>query len=194
MSRAVALLISALLLQGCTNLHVMSHVPLSTMSRLSSLRLAEIEPAELRVAARMPEHIEPRRDGVKVRIDVAASGQTAGFRDDLTLEAAVEPDEFSALSSHRRGGTRLWVYRLSGSDVTRLRRTNALAAGRPEVARVSIAVGVDACSRAPLGSARLETTTFLRTNASGFFVLTEDLDLRSVVPERDLATKVPPCE
>jgi hypothetical protein len=92
------------------------------------------------------------------------------------------------LSAHRRAGSRLWVYQLSARDIERLRR---FIADRGDASSVSIAAGVDACQRNPLGSATLPTTTFLRTDAAGFFVLAEALDLRSVVSERDLATKIP---
>lgn len=175
----------AALLCGCASLHVMSHVPLSTMSRLSAMKLAEIEPAQLRVAARMPEHLEPRKDGVKVTVAVGSS------RMELTLEPAAEPRELVSLSRFERRGTRIWSFRLSSSDTARLERVIATAGGGQR--QVSIAAGVDACHRRPLGTAPLLTTTFLRTDASDFLVLAEDLDLRSVVPEAQLAAKVPPC-
>lgn len=194
MRRSSILPIVLLLLPGCTSLHVMSHVPLSTMSRLSAMKLADIDPVQLRVAARMPYHIEPRRDGVKVHLTMAGPGPAAGTTEQLILEAANEPQDLAGLSGHRRQGSRLWIFRLSEADVARLRRTIALSAGGSGERRISIAAGVDACRRAPLGSAALPTTTFLRTNASGFFILTEDLDLRGVVSERELVTKVPQCE
>lgn len=166
----------------------MSHVPLSTMSRLSALKLAEIDPAQVRVAARMPERIEPRRGGVKVSIAV---GTPAAAKLEFILEPAPEPQELAGLARFQRPGERLWSYRLSAADVVRLQR--ALAGAGAAQSSVSIAAGVDACRRDQLGTAPLPTTTFLRTDAAGFMVLTEDLDLRSVVPARDLATKIAPC-
>jgi len=178
------------LLGGCTSLAVMSHVPVSTMVRLASLKLAEIVPSELRVAARLPEALEPRRDGVKVRLDVSGSSPAARRSADIVLEPAIEPGELARLSAHMRAGFRIWVYRLSAPDVERLKRFIAEAGGR---SGVSIATGVDACHRKPLGEGRLLTTTFLRTHATDYFILTEELDLHSVVSERDLAARVPPC-
>jgi len=84
----------------------MSDVPLSTMSRLSSLKLAEIEPAELRVAAHLPDALEPRPRGVTVRIDVAGQNQGKTAEAELILEPAVEPSELASLSLHRRAGTK----------------------------------------------------------------------------------------
>jgi len=182
-------LLGAALAGGCASLTVMGHVPLSTMSRLASLKLAEIDPAELRVAARLPDALEPRSHGVKVRIDVA--GMKHGSAGELILELAAEPSELAPLSAQRRAGHRIWVYRLSHSDVDRLKAVIAAASG---ASGVSIAAGVEACYRKPYGLAPLPTTTFLKTNATGFFVLTEDLDLRSIVSQQDLASRVPPCQ
>jgi hypothetical protein len=178
-----------MLLAGCTSLHVMSHVPLATMSRLSSMKLAEIDPAHLRVAARMPAYLEPRRGGVTVSITIGAKDAA---KTELVLEPATEPSERSALSKFQRPGSRLWSYRLSSADAARLQQ--AIRAADGGQTSTTIAAGVDACRRGPLGSEPLPTTTYLRTDASGFFVLAEDLDLRSVVSERDLASKVPACE
>lgn len=186
MPRSSVLLLALIILSGCSSLHVMSHVPLATMSRLSSLKLADVAPAQLRVAARMPEHIEPRKDGVKVTVTV---GQA---KTELILEPSVEASELAALSRYARAGTRLWSYRLSAADGARLQRMITAAAGAGQQ-QVSIAAGVDACRRGPLGSQPLPTTTLLRTDATGYLVLAEDLDLRSVVPEADLASKIPPC-
>lgn len=163
----------------------MSHVPLATMSRLSALKFTDIDPAQLRVAARMPVLLEPRKDGVKVTIAVGLTKM------ELILEPAVETQELAALSRFLRPGMRLWNFRLSSADSARLQRTIATSGGQHQV---SIAAGVDACRRGPLGNQSLPTTTYLRTDASDFFVLAEDLDLRSIIPEQDLLAKVPSCD
>lgn len=191
--RTALLLSAAVLLPGCTSLHVMSHVPLSTLSRLSSLKLAEIDPAALRVAARLPERLEPRKDGVKVRIAVAASRQAKRTNDEFVLEPVTEAHELAALAGYRRNGTRLWTYRLSPHDAARLQGIIASSMATSAGGRVTVAAGVDACHRGPLGSEPLPTTTFLRTSMSGYMILAENLDLRSVVSARELATMVPAC-
>jgi hypothetical protein len=70
MIRIGLLTVLASLLGGCKNLHVMSHVPLSTLSRLSALPLTDIDPELLRVGARLPAALLPRPQGVKVKIDL----------------------------------------------------------------------------------------------------------------------------
>jgi hypothetical protein len=181
-------LITALLLAGCSSLHVMSHVPLSTMSRLSSLQVSKIEPAALRVAARLPTHLEPRPVGVKVNFTIEAKETS---KSEFVLEPAQTPAELAELSKFQLPGARLWSFRLSEADAARVLQ---LIKASPSDGRSSVSIGVDACHRGPLGTQPLPTTTLLRTDVSGYFVLTEDLDLRSVVSESDLASKVPPCD
>jgi len=178
----------AALLAGCASMTVMSHVPLATMSRLSTMTISDVEPAELRVAARLPETLEPQRQGVKVRIRASPTWE------EFVLEAASEDRDLEPLASYARQGTRLWAFRLTAADVARLQRiTNG--AGRDGASRsLEIAAGVDACHRGLLSGDALPTTTFLRTNRTGYFVLTEDLDLRTIASERDLATNVPACK
>jgi hypothetical protein len=183
-------LVGAALVSGCASLAVMSHMPLSTMSRLSSLKLAEIDPAELRVAAHLPDALEPRSHGVKVRIEVAGMNDRRNSAMELILELAADPSELAPLSAHRRAGHRIWVYRLSHRDVDRLKTLIAEVVG---ASGVSLAAGVEACHRKPYGSEALPTTPFLRTSVTGFFVLTEDLDLSRVFSKQDLVSRVPPC-
>jgi hypothetical protein len=141
------------------------------MSRLSALKLANIDPEQLRVAARLPEMLEPRRDGVKVRVDVRGSEVHDGSTLEFILEAAIDSAELVPLSAHRRAGSQLWVYRLSPRDIERLQR---FIADRGDASSVSIAAGVHACRRNPLGSAsvrpqHLFTLTHINGHRTGLW-------------------------
>jgi hypothetical protein len=182
----------ALLLGGCTSLHVMRHVPLTTLSRLSTLTLQDIEPELLRVGARLPKALWPRPQGVKVQIDLTRNAGRPRI-EDFTLEPVTDARELETLAPHRRAGAEVSVYRLSAADVGRLKRILSELNGPAGAKGVSVSVGVDACQRTPVQAGALLTTTYLRTNASGYFILTDDLDLRSVISERDIATNMPPC-
>ncbi len=186
----VASLLGLLLLSACASVAVMSSVPLSTMSRLSSLTLAEIDPGELRVAVRLPDGLEPRPLGVRVTIEVAGKERAVPGPHVLVLVPAAEPADSAPLESYRRTGTRLWIYRLSTEDAARLKRLMAAGDGGTGA---SIAAGVEACWRRPLGASPLPTTTLLRTGRTGYFVLADDLDLRRVVSDADFADRVPAC-
>lgn len=102
---ALALALVALL-TGCTNLHIMSHVPISTMSRLSTMTIRDIDPQQLRVAARLPTVLEPRPQGVKVRLEIVRGGGTAKS-EELALEAATESGELLPVAKWERPGERL---------------------------------------------------------------------------------------
>lgn len=178
-----------LLVSGCASLSVMSHVPMSTMRRLAALKPADIEPAQIRVAARMPEIIEPRSDGVMLFVTV---GQVAPAPMRFVLEPAPEPQELAPLAPFQRPTTRTWNYRLAAADVLRLQQVMARATGTG-VQSVSISASVEACRRADLRGQPLPTTTFLKTDAGSYLVLLENIDLRSVASEDDLEAKVPDC-
>lgn len=184
-------LLALLLLTGCTTLNVARHVPLSTMSRLASLKLEDVDPATLRVAARLPLILQPQIGGVKVHLNVA--GGSGKQEREFILEPAMERDETAHLANYERPDARLWIYRLAKDDIEAFRQIRSEAEGAAGRNRISISAGVAACHREALESKPLPTTTFLRTNTSGYFILAEDLDIRSIVSEKDLATKVPPC-
>lgn len=192
MIRSGAALLS--ILSGCASLHVMSHVPAASLQRMWSLSPADIEPEELRVASRLPAALEPRPDGVKVVVTEAATSGGAGARHTLILEQATDASEESPLAMHGRAGFRVWVYRLAAADVTRVRKIRDRAAKASGLGGGSIAAGVDACRRGAIGGAPLPSTVLLRTSVrAGYFKVIEDLDLRAVVSEVELATKVPAC-
>lgn len=193
-SKSVAAAVAALLLTGCANLKVMSHVPLSTIARLTTMKLSDIDPSQLRIGARLPVDLEPRPLGVKVRMTLSRNGAPPRT-EDFVLVAVDEEAESLVRKRFQRADARLWFYALSERDVTRL---NTIMSERDHVARkeavsLSIAVGVDACRRATIDGRALPTSTYLRTNRADYIVLVEDLDLRSVGETADLMTRVPLC-
>jgi hypothetical protein len=191
-ARASFLLV-LLLTSGCSSLAVMSHVPLSTLSRLATLKVEDVDPDQLRVAARLPSVLEPRPQGAKVQITVLRSGATSKVTESFTLEPVTQPTELAPLAAWEQPGAHVWLYRLMPADVVRLRYVVAEGSAPSTGSSVSISAGVDACHRAPLGSQALPATTLLRVNRSGYFVLVDSLDLRSVVSDTDLDRNVPGC-
>jgi hypothetical protein len=187
----VALL--AALAAGCTNLTVLQHVPFMTMSRLASFDLTKIDPTSLRVAARLPEALVPRSEGVKVTMRAGREDERTRY--DFVLVEAVEAEEVGSLLGYRKAGYKLWIYRFAPADVARLTQLGArlMAVGNSQ-SRASIEANVEACRLGELPSGALLSTTLLRTDATGYFVLFDDLDLRAVIPEAELAARVPPCK
>lgn len=97
MLKAVPLL-TVLALGGCASVAVMRSVPMSTMSRLSSLDLGKISPSDLRVAARLPTSLEPQPGGATVQLQWKAgnAADTLNF----VLEQGTAPDEIGRLAHY----------------------------------------------------------------------------------------------
>lgn len=192
MLRIAAFTILATSLTSCASVYVMSHVPTATMAKLSAMTVADIDPKELRVVARLARGLEPQPNGVKVTLGLSAP-QGGRRAETFALEALQTSSEMAAVARFQRLDEGLFVYQLSAADMARLSRIideTAQASGRKSI---SISAGVDACHRGPLAEGALPSTTILRANTSGYFVLAEDLDIRRLVPASELAAKVPAC-
>lgn len=194
MLRRVVLLAIATLLHGCASLHVMSHVPFSTIKRLWSFDAGKLDPVSFRVAARLPDVLEPRE--VKVTIDVARDAQKQHL--ELILERAMEESERAAVAGYVKTGHTLHIYRASAHDAARITKLRdemlaARADGNAKAGNGQIAAAVKACRRGDLKGAPLPVTTLMRTDRSGYFVLLDELDLHDVVSTAEFDKEVPPC-
>lgn len=184
-------LLALVALGGCASAAVMRSVPIATMSRLASLDLSKISPSQLRVAARLPAGLEPQPGGATVQLQWKAG--SAGDKLNFVLEQETAPDETGRLSRYDLAGARIWLFRLSAPDVARLEAARSRALDTRATVALSISAGVAACHSGGLPTGALLTTTYLRTDGSDYFPLSENLDLRAVVSAQDLASKVPPC-
>lgn len=182
------LLAIALTTSGCANVAVVSAIPLSTYKRMWSFNIDKLDLAGFRVAARLPTVLEPT--AVKVKLDFQVDG--ARRHEELRLLPAREPEELKSLQRFARPGFALFVFRLGAEDSSRLEklRSDTTKGGG---GRGSLSVGVDSCRHAPLPSGPLLTTTILRIDAGGYFVMFDDLDLRAVVSDGELAGQIAPC-
>lgn len=193
--RFVLLSAVAGLAMGCTSLHVLSHVPLSTMQRLWSFDVMSLQTDVFRIGARLPDTLQPRE--VKVTIDVKRDGDRR--RVELDLVAEDIQTELAQLRRYEKKGFRVFIYRASAADVARIEtlRAEMIAGQKGEGpargASGQISVGVKACRTGELGVGPLPTTTLMRTDTSGYFVLVDDLDLRSVISPDLLEKEVPKC-
>lgn len=182
----------ALQLAGC------GHMPVTSMVKLARVDLASSEPAELRAALRLPQAIRPMHNQVHLKI---AARLANGWeeRQDFRLSEIVDPAERALLRDEVEPGTHLFAYRLDASEVARLTafreeiKRQQAASGRRGGA-VTISVEPAACRSSELPPGAVLFTTYLRTAETGSYVpLARDLDLREVVPGRDLAAEMPLC-
>jgi hypothetical protein len=188
--RLIAIIGGGLFAGGCASLTVMSHVPLASLVRLIALDVSKLDTHELRVAARLPAGLEPRKRGVKVTLESWSENEKKTARTELVLAEASESSEMAPLAAEAISGMKIWAYKVDPHDFDRLERLRAEAAGH---GHGSISVGVDACHRGPLPEGPLRSTTYLRVDASGYFKVVDDIDLHSIFSEADIVANVPAC-
>lgn len=192
-ARLAAALAGALALAGC------GHVPLSTMARLRSFDAMTLDPAQLRIAIRAPDWIEPRPDGAKLTFKVSRDG--ALLREEaFVLEPAEELAERARLAAFQRRGERIAPLRVSTADADRIRalqmEMQALRAAGAGKTALSVAAAVEACRRGETPAGPIRTTTLLQPDpATGYLVLLDEVDLRETARKAgvDLTEKLPPC-
>ena len=182
------LAVALAILPSCTSM------PVTSMVKLMRTDFANIDPAVLRVAVKLPQTVKPRRGGVKLKLTLATDG--AKQEREFVLDDLNDPAELLSLRAELSRGTEIHAFRLDPADVARLIavRDDMLAA-KQRGAKGSIIIGVsaDGCRAGPLPD-KVPLTTYLRTEADGeFFALARDIDLRAAVSAEQLATKLPPC-
>ncbi len=127
---------------------------------------------------------------MKVTLDSWSEDKKKTERTELVLADAPESSELAPLAADAMSGTKIWVYKIDPHDFDRLQRLRAEATGH---GHGSISAGVDACHRGPLPKGPLRSTTYLRVDASGYFKVVDDIDLRSVFSEADIVSNIPAC-
>ncbi|MBL8590334.1 MAG: hypothetical protein JNK46_17500 [Methylobacteriaceae bacterium] len=184
----------AVVLSGC------GHVPLTTMARLSGFDPGEVDPAQLRVAIRAPDWMEPRSGEAMLKFTLGRRSGAAVREERFALEPAESPQETARLAAHRRAGERVWPWRVTAADVTRIRalqeEARRLRATDPSLDRLTFGAAIEACRRGEAPSGPIRTTTFLQPDAAtGYLTLLDGVDLRETARKAgvDLDDKLPPC-
>lgn len=183
----------ALTLSGCW------HVPLSAIWRLREIDSSQVDPARLRLAARVPQWLEATPGSAKVRLTVQRGSEPDRVFE-LILEERGESADLAALAPESRPGAHFLVFRASAADVALLRglQAEARAAKAADPSRKgggSIALEAKACSRNPPPEGPIMIDLYLSVgDKGGFFKIYEDVDLRELhKPESRPEEVVPPC-
>lgn len=134
----------SLLLSGC------GHVPLTTMAKLRNFDIATADPAQLRVAIRAPDWLEPREGGAAILFKLK-QGDAAEREERFALEPAEEPAETAQLAGHRLPGERIRAWRIAAAEVARARafqeEGRAARIARPGRTQFTVATALDGCRR-----------------------------------------------
>jgi hypothetical protein len=176
------------------------HVPVSTLYQLRKFDPATFDPAPVRIAVRLAEAIEPRKGSAVFRMTLTMPGREPEKQQhDFVLEPVplvAEP----GLQSFRKGGEAIHVFRFSAMDGDRIRTIQREAAEAKSKGmrggQLTIEVSSKACRKGPLPEGALPSTTLIRTEAQGpYLVLLQDVDLRAEARKHNenLDAEIPPC-
>jgi hypothetical protein len=190
-ARCVMGLPLVLLLGAC------GHIPVMSMLKLARIDFKTTDPARLRIAVKLPSSIKPQRDKLRLRITVQIPN-SADTVQDFVLSEISDPAELAMLRKDVDAGAHAFAYRLDMAEA------NKLAAFREELLRkkqegsrgggLKIDVVPEACRSGEVVSGAVPFTTYLRTpETDGYLTLAEDVDMRTVVPGRDLVSEMPAC-
>jgi len=188
----LVLLAIAFLLAGC------GHMPVTSMIRLARADLAATDPAQLRAAVKLPRVLKLKPAGVALRIGVKL---TNGEEDtqDFVLREVSDPADVVALHAELEPNTQIFAYRLDPAEASRLAAFRDALKKKQEASgrrggNLTITVRPDACRAGDLPDRPVYITTYLKTAETGGYVpLARDVDLRMVLPGRDLAAEIPVC-
>jgi hypothetical protein len=199
MSAASRLLVIPLVVLVFSMLGGCGHMPVMSMVKLARVEFDKTDPALLRAAVKIPKVLRPMAQGVALRISV---GLRSGEREthDFLLSEISDPAELYALRPEVDAGSQIYAYRLSAAEVERLGLFRAgllkrQQAGGGRGGSLTIEIKPDVCRTGTIAPGPVLTTTYLRTGESGGYVpLARNVDLRTVIPGRDIVAAIPACK
>lgn len=173
------------------------HVPVTSMLKLARIDFKTTDPASLRVAVKLPSSIKPQRDKLRLRVAVQLPGSDETTQD-FVLSEISDPAELAMLREEAGAGAHVFAYRLDTAEANKLVAFREdLLKKKQEGSRgggLKINVVPEACRSGVVASGEVPFTTYLRTPETGGYVtLAEDVDMRTVVPGRDLVSEMPAC-
>src|SRR5215510_5950488 len=181
-----------LVLAGC------GHMPVTSMIKPARADLASTDPAQLRAAVKLPRTLRLKPSGVALRIGVKLADGAEDTQDFMLREVS-DPADILSLRAELDPGTHVFAYRLDPAEAARLAAFRAALKQKQEASgrrggALTIAVKPDACRAGDLPDRPVYVTTYLKTAETGAYVpLARDVDLRTIVPGRDLAAEIPVC-
>jgi hypothetical protein len=180
----------ALLITSCT------HMPVTSMIKLARTDLVGTDPGQLRAAVKLPRAVKPQRMVLRVDVRLNDGGEEG---QEFRLREVSEPRDVLVLHQELDANTHIYVYQIDPAEQGRLiafresLRDKQKARGG-KGGSLTISVRPEACRTGELPKGPVYFTTYLRTQETdGYVPLTRDVDLRTVLPGRDLAAEIPLC-
>jgi len=170
-------------------------VPLTSMWKLINLDFMTVDPAKIQVAVVMPGTLQVQEGGAIIVAGLQKSKRGPATKERFILQKTNEPLSPGAANYPELNYE---VFKIARQDVARLRalqdKIRQLESKYPNDSRGFLSVSAAACSSVALPQGPLLVTTLLKTrDDQAFFILTKDVDLRTIVPKDKLEAEFPPC-
>ncbi|ASP35531.1 hypothetical protein [Labrenzia sp. VG12] len=197
---SAARLLAAAVLAWCVA--ACSHVPLTTMVKLSRFDLLKTAPDGLRIAVKYPDSIRIPDGGAQMRLTVTEkSNGEVQLKEEFAFTRVDTAAEKAELAGALQSGWRVEVYRLPAGRIGAFKAFQShltdMSKGDREKVDGSMELSVDACLLSATRPDRILVSTFLKASELGGFVpLLKDADLRELMAAEDLdgdAAPLGPC-
>ena len=180
---------ACLLVTGCAS------VPVSTMWKLRNFDLIETDARKLRVGVRMPNHIRLKPGDVNVMVKLLKKGRTEETSR-LDLSEVTDAKELAGVSTYRKSGFSVTVYRLTEGALKKLSVFKAQF--RQQKKRFGddvsgqMSVTTTGCVKPGFNNRPVLVTTLFKSSETGsFVVLTAERDISKLLRQ---AGSIKPCQ
>jgi hypothetical protein len=194
-----------LLALGWMGLAACSHMPISTMISLRNFDFVEFDPAQLQIAVRLPDALEPLPGEAKLSVSFWSDGQE---KDRITEQFNLSVDEGqqhkAQLARFQKQGNKIFAFSLKDNDVERVRalqtkgramRKEATGQGQGK-GHLELQINVKSCRHGDLPSGPLMMVIYLKPDAAtSYLVFLDDIELRQTASDAkvNLEAYIPPC-
>lgn len=187
--RCLCVAMMAVVLTNC------GHVPLSSLPKLTQLDIMTLDVEQLRVAVAMPEGLRVRKDSAIIITGIRETTDKPSLEERIILQE-VSIDERNPTTANLPAGTQ--IFRIAAEDLARLETLRAIVRRRkqddPDGTKGYLTVTSGACRLDPLPIGPLFVTTWLKTaKDETYFVVTRNVNLRTVIHARQLQMQIPDC-
>ncbi|NHK27022.1 hypothetical protein FF098_003775 [Parvularcula flava] len=189
--RFLAIALSLFALSACTSM------PLSTMWQMRNADPLSMDPAEIRVAARVPEHYNIAPGQATMSLSVERDRTKERVAEEFTL-AQTDIIDSPRLEKEQKDGHRILTFWIAEKDRGRVRQFQNTAkrwkTETPGEVRGEMSLTVQPCLEEgkPLGQVRVSSYIQMQSDAD-FMVLTKDLDLTRQYDVDGLTREVKTC-
>lgn len=181
-----------LILAGLCELTACSHMPISTIYALRNFDFAEFDPAQLQIAVRVPDSLEPLPGEAKLSVSLWSDGQEKEKNTEhYTLAIDKSQNHKGQLARFQKDGDKLFAFHLKDEDEERVRamqiKGRALRKDAKGKTHLELQINVKSCRHGDIGNGPLMMNIYLKPDAqTSYLVFLDDIDLRQTASDAKL--------